>query len=347
MSLTDYMRQGNNGQVSMVLDNLPEIGFVDAIKTKNICKATLLTRSEKEGLPPGSPDVKLTSASGETLYISRRELSTNFVLSNGSKIKIAFINAGKEYIVCSVCNEPYKVIKLPDNCVGSFQGKKVRPGSYMVCKVGEDGGIDFSTAGIVSPKLFRKMFKIPPQAVIKRHVGSGNKNFTLFSNRDKARRNREMFTPMQNAVQQQMNNNVQQQAPQQQFTPRVDTSQLGLNPANINVPTAAESLKDRLNRNRQSLIRNSAAENTQDKPTNSKYRFTAINRVVDMSGNMQGFTVKDLQSGEKRQITVPQMSQLCSKKLVDNIILAKRESTGTMYLKGNGIVINNLPEVIM
>lgn len=339
MAITDYMRQVSNGQVTMVLDNLPEIGFIDAIRTKNICKAEILKRQSKTGLKPGSPDVKITSASGETLYISRKELKNNFVLSNGNKIRVAFLNAGNEYTVYSICNEQYKVIKLPDNCTGSFQGKKVRTSSYMICKVTEDGSIDTSSAGIVSPRLFRKMFIIPPQDVIKRHIGSGNKEFTLLRNRDNVPELINRYRPKQNA---QIDNS------DSAFKPIVDTSQLGLNPSNINIPTESESITN----NRQNLAMNSTARTNDNKQSDnhdaqSKYKYTAINRVVDMSHKTQGFTLKEIQSGRIKQITTQQMVQVCSKKLVDNIILAKRESTGTIYLKGNGIVINNLPEVLM
>lgn len=339
MAITDYIRQGRNGQVTMMLDELPEIGFIDAIKTKNICKAEILKRQARAGLTPGSPDVKITSASGETLYISRRELKNNFLLSNGSKIRVAFLNAGKDYTVYSICNEQYKVIKLPDNCTGNFQGKRVRPGSYMICKVTEDGSINMSSAGIVSPKLFKKMFVIPPQDVIKRHLGSGNKEFTLLRNGNEAHDLNGGYRPKPNAPIDSANST---------FKPIVDTSQLGIKPSSINIQTASESLIN----NRQSLHADSTARNDDNKQsdnndTQSKYKYTAINRVVDMNHKMQGFTLKEIQSGRIKQITTQQMVQVCSKKLVDNIILAKRESTGTIYLKGNGIIINNLPEVLM
>lgn len=339
MAITDYIRQGRNGQVTMMLDELPEVGFIDAIKTKNICKAEILKRRDRAGLTPGSPDVKLTSASGETLYISRRELKNNFLLSNGSKIRVAFLNAGKDYTVYSRCNEQYKVIKLPDNCTGNFQGKKVRPGSYMICKVTEDGSINMSSAGIVSPKLFKKMFVIPPQDVINRHLGSGNKEFTLLRNGNEAHDLNGGYRPKPNAPIDSANST---------FKPIVDTSQLGIKPSSINIQTASESITN----NRQSLhvdstARNDANKQKDDNDAQSKYKYTAINRVVDMNHKMQGFTLKEIQSGRIKQITTQQMVQVCSKKLVDNIILAKRESTGTIYLKGNGIIINNLPEVLM
>lgn len=348
MGIDNYMRQGADGKINMLLDSLPAIGFIDAIKTKNICKAQILTRKARMGLEPGSPDVKITSASGETFFISRRELANNFVLSDDSRIKISFLNSGKDYIVYNVCNEPYKVLKLPDNCFGTFQGKRVKPGSYMVCKAGEDGSIDMGSAAIMSPKMFKKMFKIPIQQVIKRHMGSGGKNFTLFQNRDKIHSNRPITIHTNSNIPQTAGGRAPVNQPVRTKGIPINTAELGMNPANINIPTTAEKLKQKF-KDAQHVDGEAAAPVREENNTvkNNHYRFKVINKVVDMNGNHVGFTVEDLKTNEKKQITIQQLTELCRRKLVENVMLVTRHESGRMHLQGNGIVLNNLPQVIM
>ena len=50
MGVENFMRQGPDGRVSIMLNNLPSHGFIDAYKTKNICKAKILNRFEKQGI---------------------------------------------------------------------------------------------------------------------------------------------------------------------------------------------------------------------------------------------------------------------------------------------------------
>lgn len=325
MGIDNYMRQGADGKINMLLDNIPEIGFIDAIRTKNIYKAKILNRADRANLESGSPDVKLISSSGNVKYISRRELANNFVLSNGSKIRLAFINSNKEYFVYNICNEQCKILKLPDNCYGTFKGKNVKPGSYMVCNVNNDGAIDMSTADIISPSMFRKMFKIPLQAVIKRHIGSGSKNFTLFSNRDKIKQINQMYRP------------------------KFDSSKIGMNPSNIHVDAVNNTPNTEnkvwkpsiniANRNKNNV------QETQDTNNSTNYRFRVLNKIVDMDGRLLGFTVQEIATGKTKKLNTNELTKLCVNKLVENVMVV-RNTRGTLYLKGNGCRLEALPQVI-
>jgi hypothetical protein len=83
------------------------------------------------------------------------------------------------------------------------------------------------------------------------------------------------------------------------------------------------------------------------KEAESKYRFTVLNRLMDMNNKAVGFTVKEIKTGNTRQLTTQELSKLCEMKLVDNVMIVKKEQTGQKYLKGNGIIINNLPKILV
>ncbi|MBO5388370.1 MAG: hypothetical protein J6A59_09550, partial [Lachnospiraceae bacterium] len=78
MGFEQYMRQGNNGEIQVACANLPNKGFIDAIKVKDICKLKFLTKQEKENIAPGSPDVMLKHITGEIEYISRSDISKKY-----------------------------------------------------------------------------------------------------------------------------------------------------------------------------------------------------------------------------------------------------------------------------
>lgn len=313
MSMQDYIKQGSGGNVMINCNNLPSKVFIDAVKTKDICKAVILTKQERTEIQPGSPDIKLIKASGESTLVSRSQLSNNYTLSNGKKIRMAFLNSGKEYVVYSVCNENYKILKLPDNCMGVLNNKRIKPGNYIVAKVDTTGNIDTQSMTSISPNLFRKMFKIPLQDVIKRNMGKGSKMFTLFNKAPLLNNKKNVNMQIEKPVAPKKVNVVK----------NIDTSELNINPSSIKVPTMQEQV------------------------ATSKYRFIVINKLVDMNGNMVGFTVKDKSNGQIKQLTVAQVTKLCDRKLVENVMLVTKESTGMKFLKGNGMRLDNLPKVIM
>lgn len=328
MGIDNYMRQDENGKINILLDSVPEVGFIDAIRTKNIYKAKILNRADRANLTPGSPDVRLKSSSGKTKYISRRELANNFVLSNGSKIRLAFLNSNKEYFIYNICSEKCKVLKLPDNCYGTFKDKNVKPGSYMVCNVNDSGSIDMSTAEIVSPYIFRKTFRIPPQAVIKRHIGSGSKNFTLFNNRDKIKQMRQMNKPS------------------------FDSSKLGMNPSNIHIEAVnntnsnISNTENKLWKPSINLVnKNKSIQETQNTNNSTNYRFRVLNKIVDMDDRLLGFTIQEIETGKTKRLNTNELTKLCMNKLVENVMVV-RNTRGTLYLKGNGCRLEALPQVI-
>lgn len=317
MGYTDYMKQVNGGNILIDFNYVPDKVFIDANQVRGIYKARILSRQQKKSRPDGSGDVMITSATGGSQIITREELCKNYNHSSGKKIVLAFLKTDTSYIVQSKSNEKYKVLKLPDNCIGKVNNKSAKPGSYIVCKSDDSGIIDKSTMTIVSPNMFRKMFKIPMQSIIKRHMNGGeNKMFGLFNsnrNRDIASR-KNVVNPVINMNTESLNKN-------------------NVKPININT-----------NKSQTTYVQNKPLQNVK---TQNKYKFVATHRIISMTnGKLIGFVILEKSTGESKQLNTSQVSQLCNKKLVENLMLVTKENSGVRFLKGNGIRIESLPEVI-
>ena len=322
MSFLDYCKQLNDGQITIVIDNLPINTFIDAIKIRDIYKVTILGRQSRKGvIAPGAGDVKLLSTLGQNGFITRKQLASEFVHVSGRKIALATLKNDKPYIVMRHCEERYKAMKLPDNCTGLYKNNKVNNGSYIVAKVDANGNIDHSTLAIISSTMFRKMFKIPMQSIIKKYINKPNKskNLTVFN---RQRHNIKQSNSNSNYTNNSMN-------------PRINLADIGINPSNISI-----------GRNTQ----NNTNVNTTREPVDRKsnYKFKVVARLLSVQENKKlvGFSMQDLSDGTIKHYRIPQVTVLCDKKLVENLILVAKEN-GTRYLKGNGIIIDQLPETLI
>lgn len=324
----EYAVMGNDGRVVFDCNTLPSNGFIDAVKTKNIAKIKIMSRQDKANYADyvaGGPDVMVKYITGETELVHRRDLSRRFLHSNGRPIKFSILKNDTTYVVYNICEESYKVFKLPNNCIAKLpNGMMAHNGFYIVAKADENGQIVRDTLTVVSPKYFRKTFKIPMQPALRAYIGKKPKsdadNFTLFT------KNRTANNNARNTV------------------PRFNSSDLGMNPANINISSVNDSPEKKVWRptiNRQGN-NNQQAANTNIKST-YKYRVTA--KVVDMDGRMLGFAVQEIATGRSRNLKVNELTQLCMNKLVENVMIV-RNQRGNMYLKGNGCSLERLPQVI-
>ena len=325
----NYMKQRSDGNIQMNIAELPDKVFIKAIKVKDIAKARILTASEKKDSKPGSPDVKIMQATGTSTMISRSQLSSLYRHSNMKKIKLAVMNSGTNYVVVRPCNIEYKVMKLPDNCFGIFNGKSVKPGNYIVAKANEDGSLDRSTIGIVSPTMFNKMFKIPLQPIIQKHLnGTGSTIMKLFNRK-----------PLTNRKPVRSNISLGNDS----FTPRIDTSSLGIDPASITIGAQSTNNNPVNSNNKTSKL---SIEKTPINNDNTKYKFTIINQIVSVqNGQLVGYTIVELATQRSKAITPAILAKLAKDRLVDNVMYVQKEN-GTAFIKGNGIVLNNLPKVI-
>ena len=328
MGVPNYMTQGSNGIVNINCNLVPDKGFIDAVKTKNIIKFRIMSPKDKaanQNYVPGGPDVIAQHITGETQLLTRKELAKTYVHASGNKIKLSVLKNDKPYLAYNTCNESYKVMKLPNNCIATLpNGTQTKQGSYIIAKADNNGQIDRSTITVLSPKIFKKMFKIPMQAVIKRHMG-GNSNtkkvFTLFT-RNKGR--------------QLTQRNTQASIPK----PAFNSSEIGMNPANINI----SSTNDNTHKRMWTPSINRPQSNNQNTTSHYKYRVTA--KVVDMNGKMMGFSVLDIATGKTKNLKINELTQLCMSKLVENVMVV-RNQRGNIYLKGNGCSLESMGEVIM
>lgn len=82
--------------------------------------------------------------------------------------------------------------------------------------------------------------------------------------------------------------------------------------------------------------------------SDSKYRFTVTHQIMSVNDpNKQiGFVVKELSTGKVKNLPISSVVKLCESKVVDNVMIVTKQSTGLRFLKGNGIVLKNLPKVL-
>lgn len=329
--MTNYLRQGGGGIVLVDITQLPDVAFIDAIKSREIAKASIISKNNyaKYNIKQGGPDVLLKSVTGDTKLISRNELCMNYTQIDGSSIALAFMHNDKDYLVRCNCSENYKIMKMPDNFQGNYQGKQIPKGSYIICKVNQQGQIDRNTMRIISSKLFRKTFKIPMQDIINVGKSRGkSKNFSLFNK--KAMRNNS--TPVNINIGNFGNLN----------TANTNNRVNNINKQSNIVPESNIGNKNRIN-NRNSF---KPQINVKQPNNQNKYIYTVTHRVVDYNNKLVGFVVVDLRTNNKQKITQAQLAVACDKHLVNNVAIVKKESTGQKYLRGNGIELNKLPTVI-
>jgi len=322
MGFSDYIKQDNSGNIIVAINNLPSNAFIDAIKVRDLAEVRILDR-KINNIEPGGKDVKLRSLTGETSMLSRKELIERYKTIRGKSVTLAFFRHEKNYLVESTCKEPYKVMKLPSNCIGNFGGKRVEPGSYIVCKTDESGN---TTVGIISPSRFRQMFKIPMQDVIKRNMnGNKNKNFTLF-NKPKQFRKKPNILAKQPAAPQ---ITVAQQKPV-------------LNPSMLRKQPVTSQITQT---NRQFTVDNSKFKSINTPTTN--YRFRITRRIVSVRNTKQllGYEIQEIQTGRVKSFQLNRVMKMCEMQLVENAMIVTH-TNGMKYLRGNGIVLDNLPKIL-
>lgn len=353
MNNVDYM-QNNNGRVTMYCEQLPDKGFIDAIKVRNICMIRIYsTKYKKANKLESNQDVELIQASGEKRMITRKELIQNFVHCNGRRIIIRRLRSNYKYFVYNMYNqgEMYKVLRIPNNCVGILGSKDVKPGHYIVAKADQEGNIDRTTLSVVTDKMFRKSFKIPMQAIIKKHMQDNpNQEFGLYNpNRlaEVRRYNR------QNSI-----NNIERSYPQNTQPKHEINMGTGLGNivseevdlSKVDKPVTMPNINNMQNV-RRPVVQRPPLQNRQqtanaENNTKSVYKYTITHRIISsINKGMVGFVVKEISSGKSKQLTTQQVMQLCEKRLVDNVMLVTKEN-GMRYLKGNNVRIESLPQVI-
>ena len=400
MSVPKYLKQVNNGNTLINLKQLPDSVFVNAVKVVDICSAKLMTRAERRALEPGSPDVLIRSlSSGKTAVISRQALVNTFMTAKGAPIKVAFLRSKKEYPVMRGCSEQFKILHLPMNCIGFLDGTKVAPGSYVVCPLDQNGLADKSQMSVIADSVFKKMFKVPMQSIIKKHL-NGNKNNALSYdkiartqnelNRTRHRGNlrrdtRAINNPFMSPAMAAMNNNTsagvgmgmggsgaafgngamgmgsnaqgtgmdtpfkstQPAQPRQNIQPAQSgrVNQPARQPVKSSLAQAQNKQRALMQQQADQKHRQSTAQAVDGTP--AVYRFRATKRIVNMNNKqLLGFVILEIASGKEKPMELSKVRVMADKRLIENLSLVQKEGTTVKFLRGNGIRIESLPEVI-
>jgi hypothetical protein len=335
MGRAAYLRQLKGNHIEMNIDMLPDCAFIDAIKVVDICSFKILGKKSKDelGVQRGAPDIQLESMEGNKSMITRQELCENFVHSSGRPIKLHYLSSDTRYIVYRKCNQAYKIIKLPCNCRGLFHGTLVKPNSYIVGRAEQDGSIIKSSLAVVSQTMFKKAFSIPMQNVIKRNMdGEHNKEFNAswVSTPKKSRGSTRRQPLNQNKTVRNIFENTAE-------APRININLSKAPPTQMSMGAFGNRMS---NQGQSKAVVSEKAE--------TGYRFTAIARLVNAnSKKVVGFMIQDNKTGKKKQVALDQVKQMCKAKAVSNLMLVIKEGTDITFLRGNGVVISNLPELIV
>ena len=81
--------------------------------------------------------------------------------------------------------------------------------------------------------------------------------------------------------------------------------------------------------------------------TPAVYRFRATKRIVNMNNKqLLGFVILEIASGKEKPMELSKVRVMADKHLIENLSLVQKEGTTVKFLRGNGIRIESLPEVI-
>lgn len=92
-------------------------------------------------------------------------------------------------------------------------------------------------------------------------------------------------------------------------------------------------------------VQNRTVKQPQVTQTQSKYKYTVVNKIMSFTGVCVGYTVREISNGRTLRVTEQQLKAACYKKLVDNVVLVNQQN-GKSFLRGNGIDMSKLPKVM-
>ena len=331
-----FITANGNKNGTIDINSLPDKMFIKANKVVDLYNARILGGDQRASIQPGAPDIQLSSATGGVTMITRDQLISTFRHPNGHSIKIAVLKSNTPYPVVRECNEEFRIFKLPNNCRGTLNGKVVNPKSYVVGKANQDGTVDKSSLSPVSEKLFKKLFKIPLQAIIKKHMDGGTPNREL-----NVKRVLENYrNKANNRGANRTGAHTQSAQPGGIFASIANSSNKQSIFGNSNQKPAAQF---NFNSANAKPTKNTQAK-TDNQPAESTAPYKVVSKAVGIQDNqLRGYIILNKSNGQKKLFNVDQVKQMCERKLIDNVMLVSREGYAGKYLRGNGIVLDNLP----
>jgi hypothetical protein len=363
MTLPNYIKTDGK-MVDVEFQKLPDSVFMDAVKNRDISKFMILAKGKRKDMAPGAPDVQIVSSTGETKIISRKDLCNNYVFATGKKIRLALLRNNRPYLCVSQCDKPYKVLAVPDNCKGSILSNgnvvQVSPGSVIIVPIKSDGTLDKIHMSVSTMRNFKKGFRVPKQAVLLRHRGqNGARQFTLHNQSEnnvnggsRQRFGRRPTINFGNPASPSMNigGNTQHQI---NLEKKEFNTQIRVQPQMTSRPNPNMNVRSNTNmpnRNVKSQPQNNRPNGVdiqnQQKQVQPKYQYTVVNQVLDTKNNqLKGYTLMHLETKKKQVVSPNVLLQLCKQYRVANVEAVQNQN-GISYLRGNGIVLKNLPSVL-
>ena len=301
-----YKMQRDEKGYYMNIEDIPEEALMECVRIRDIVKARILTRREKQQLNRGSGDVLCTSKGGLQYFITREQVTEEYRYLDSKKVKLFNWEAGKEVELYRNDSTMAYAILLPKGVRALCGGKEIPSGYYVVCYATQEGIANRTKIDVVNPSDFRKMFVMRPNEIINRNKGTGAE---LYSLKDENRRkNQKQITFNDNSS-------------------NLDTSTDTKTKAEF-TPMKIGNMSERLDKE------------PEKKPAANKIK--AVGRITDDRDKLIGFVIENA-VGRRAQISVIDMVKAAKDDIVSNICVVNKD--GSQFLRGIDIKIGELPKM--
>jgi len=321
MNTPNYISHTGNGNCIINLETVPDRAFLKCSMERDICKMRIISRKEKSNMEAGSNDIMIVSLSGDRKIISRKELVSNYKFFNGAPIKMAWLKENKTYTIIENKRKDCRVLIIPNNCIGIYNGAKIYGGSYVVANMDSEGNVNKSSLKSMDSKSFRKMYRVPMQDAL-RNLGNkpSSNRFTLYDNKGN--------NPFRNNSTV-INTNIK---PTLERRKEVKPVEKPIVNTMVSKPTQKT----------QQVARPQVQQN------NNKYAFTAVAILTDVNGRSVGYLLEDINTHQRKECILRDVIILLENHKIDNLMVVNKEVNGTLkkIIRGNGISREALPKVI-
>lgn len=302
--------------------------FIPAVMKKEIIKFRVMGRKDiRKHKVKNGKTIVVQSILGQKGVIQKDELTKNYRYLNGNSIELNKLSNKKGYwavrnqeVDAGVVLVPKgKAIQLPDNRV-------IKSGNYIV----------FLNNKIYPLKmnLFHKCFIIPRspaiQYVLDKHAEAHKRKLltakTTKSNQiEKPRKQLSRVEKMKNIME------------------SVSNSGKPRSTGNIR-NVERDGYKAEPSRNIKASVERPRIERPKSTGSNQTAKYVAIGRVVE-NGKTVGFVISN--GSKNKRISKQEMMKLCLDGKITNIEVVKQGDGKPPFLRGNGIKIQDLPEIAL
>ena len=341
------------------LEDIVAKGMIPVIRRRDILMARVMTREEKSSRERGAPDIAVVTPSGQQMILKRSDITSNYTYLSGRKISLAGWKTSNRYTIFKNDNTRAFAMMIPSNCTITVGEKSANTSGrtnpdYVVALATQDGQIDRSTLGIIPSAMFKKMYHIPNNEIIQRNKGKGHKLFGRGPGGDSERAIQPLETPANNQLNQRQNVKPLRQPLNFAEELNIDTESFDFGddaiytqqtPQSKSTDLSGMNITGSLSKSPMQGQMQGSQQTSQNQQVNNQSgygKYVAIGRLVNQSNQLVGFIIQN-NEGKTKQINLNQMMNLCSKKLISNIMLTRQSETNKVFLRGNNMRIESLP----